>query len=162
MKVLIVSDTHGKNDNLRRVLHKLDGHIDLLIHLGDFLGSPEALQDMAPCSVEIVRGNCDSALGGAPIAKLIRIGEHTALITHGHQYGVKYSVETLKEAARENGADIAMYGHTHEPYLSVSSDDVTVLNPGSLSQPRQDGHRPTYMVMTLREDGKAEYSLVKL
>ena len=37
MKVLIVSDTHGRHTGLDRVLEK-EGKIDLFIHLGDIEG----------------------------------------------------------------------------------------------------------------------------
>ena len=40
--------------------------------------------------------------------------------------------------------------------------DVTILNPGSLSYPRQQGRRPTYMIMELDKSGKAVFTLKKL
>ena len=49
-----------------------------------------------------------------------------------------------------------MFGHTHKPYFS-QKDGLTVLNPGSLSYPRQDGRKPSYMVMEIDEEGKAHY-----
>ena len=38
MRILIVSDTHRRDGNFRRVLEKT-GPIDMLIHLGDTEGS---------------------------------------------------------------------------------------------------------------------------
>ena len=57
MKVLIVSDTHRKNDNYFKVLdiHKPD----LVIHCGDVEGSEYALSEAAECPVQIVLGNID-------------------------------------------------------------------------------------------------------
>ena len=49
-----------------------------------------------------------------------------------------------------------MYGHTHRPYLEQGGK-VTILNPGSLSYPRQEGHRPSYMIMELDKDGTPSY-----
>lgn len=57
------------------------------------------------------------------------------MLTHGHYYNVSLGVETLREEAIERGCDIAMYGHTHRPYLEQGGK-VTILNPGSLSYPR--------------------------
>ena len=37
MKILIVSDTHGREENLKKALEKT-GAIDRLIHLGDVEG----------------------------------------------------------------------------------------------------------------------------
>ena len=38
MKILIVSDTHRKDGNLKQVIART-GHLDMLIHLGDAEGS---------------------------------------------------------------------------------------------------------------------------
>ena len=42
MRILIVSDTHRRDGNFRRVLEKT-GPIDMLIHLGDTEGSELSL-----------------------------------------------------------------------------------------------------------------------
>lgn len=160
-KILIVSDSHGANDNLRRVVKNMAGTMSRMIFLGDAVCSPEVIVGIAGCPVDFVRGNCDSSLSGIPISKLIEIGEHKVLITHGHQYGVNMGTDTLRQAARENGADIAMFGHTHRPLIDTSSD-VTLLNPGSVSQPRQEGREKTYLVMNIEEDGRTEYVLCHL
>ena len=79
------------------------------------------------------------------------------LLTHGHYYGVSVGMERLKEEARARGCNIAMFGHTHRPYLS-QEEGLTVLNPGSLSFPRQDGRKPTYMLMEIDENGEAHFT----
>ena len=50
-----------------------------------------------------------------------------------------------------------MFGHTHKPYLETK-DGVTILNPGSLSYPRQEGRRPSYMIMDIDEAGEGHYT----
>ena len=56
-----------------------------------------------------------------------------------------------------------MYGHTHRPYYEIDKKagdkDLIVLNPGSLSYPRQDGHKPSYMLMELDDSGVAHFTL---
>ena len=69
--------------------------------------------------------------------------------------------ERLKAEARGRGADIVMYGHTHRPSLTVE-DDLVTLNPGSVSYPRQDGRKPSYIVMNVDGQGNAEFELVYL
>ena len=32
--------------------------------------------------------------------------------------------------------------------------DLIVLNPGSLSYPRQDGHKPSFMLMEIDKEGR--------
>ena len=51
-----------------------------------------------------------------------------------------------------------MFGHTHKPYLDVQ-EGLTVLNPGSLSYPRQEDRRPSYIWMEIDEEGKAHYEI---
>ncbi len=62
------------------------------------------------------------------------------------------------DEARDRGAQIAMFGHTHKPCLDMRKG-ITVLNPGSLSFPRQDGRRPSYMLMEIDREGEAHYTV---
>ncbi len=80
------------------------------------------------------------------------------LITHGHYYYVAMGLEDLRKEALGRGMDIVMFGHTHRPYLN-SSKGVTMLNPGSVSYPRQEGHKPSYALMEIDEEGEAHFCL---
>lgn len=53
MKILIISDTHRKNENYIKILKEL-GKLDLIIHLGDIEGSEYTIQEAAGCPVEMV------------------------------------------------------------------------------------------------------------
>ena len=86
----------------------------------------------------------------------IEIVGHKILLTHGHYYGVSMGPEGLADEARSRGCDIAMFGHTHKPFLGEIGG-VMVLNPGSLSYPRQEGRRPSYMIMTVKADGSIDF-----
>ena len=77
-------------------------------------------------------------------------------ITHGHSYYVSMGTKELKKEARRRGVDIVMYGHTHVPHLEVDGN-LTVLNPGSLSYPRQADRRAGYMIMEIDHNGKAYF-----
>ncbi|MDO4294652.1 MAG: metallophosphoesterase [bacterium] len=157
MKILVVSDTHRRNENLRKVLQQVEP-VDMLIHLGDGEGLETQIRDWVgkDCLLHMVLGNNDffSAL---PRELEISIGNHRAFLTHGHYYNVSLDVGALAEEAKSRGCDIAMYGHTHKPFLEVR-DGVTVLNPGSLSFPRQDGRRPSYMLLELDREGELHYT----
>ena len=156
MKILIVSDTHRRDENLKMVIEQ-QVPIDMLIHLGDAEGSERFIADWVnpECRMEMVLGNNDffSLLDKE---REVVIGSHKALLTHGHYYGVSMGPEGLVDEAKSRGCDIAMYGHTHRPFLE-EIEGITVLNPGSLSYPRQEGRRPSYMIMTVEEDGTVEY-----
>ncbi|BBF44348.1 phosphoesterase [Lachnospiraceae bacterium KM106-2] len=156
MKILVVSDSHGRNTNLNRIIDKVSP-IDLLIHLGDIEEYEDEIELIAGCKTEMVAGNNDY-FSKLPKEKVIEIGDYRIFITHGHRYGVYYGTEQLKEAAREHGATIALYGHTHIPYLSQSGD-VTVMNPGSVTLPRQDGRVPSYGILEIDRKGIMHFNL---
>ena len=65
------------------------------------------------------------------------------------------------KAPTENGYDIVMYGHTHVPFLDVG-DKVTILNPGSISYPRQDGRKHTFMMIDVDSKGEFHYNIATL
>ena len=66
--------------------------------------------------------------------------------------------ERLREEAEQRSADIVMFGHTHRPHLEVYND-ITMLNPGSLSYPRQRPRKRSYMVMDIESDGEVRFSV---
>ena len=156
MKVLIVSDTHGRESNLEKVMKQV-GPIDHLIHLGDVVGAEDYIRAMTDAPVSIVCGNCDYG-SDLPYEEIVDLDGYRALLTHGNNYYVGSTLEYLKERARELEVDIVMYGHTHQPYLE-QEEDLTILNPGSLSLPRQDGHEPSYILMETDRDGEAHYTI---
>ena len=156
MKILIVSDTHGKDDNFVRVLKK-ENDAGLLIHLGDLCGLESHIEKLSKIPCYCVRGNNDyrSLL---PDESIIMLGKYRCFITHGHDYGVYYGTRILKEHARALDCRFAMYGHTHFPEIDESGS-VTVLNPGSLTFPRQPDHKPSYIVATTDDDGEVSFEL---
>ncbi|MCR5369119.1 MAG: metallophosphoesterase [Clostridium sp.] len=161
MKILIVSDTHRKDTNLRTVIQKTKP-FDMLIHLGDTEGSEDrirawCLEQNPACAVYIVQGNNDF-FSSLPREEEIQIGPYRALLTHGHWYGVSVGPERLLEEAEYRGVRIAMFGHTHKPFLE-EEHGITLLNPGSLSYPRQDGRRPSYIQMEIDRGGEAHYTV---
>lgn len=156
MKVLIVSDSHKHDENLEKVLNKVKP-IDMMIHCGDAEGTEEHIREMCECPLYIVAGNNDFFTRLNKELE-INIGEYRAFITHGHNYYVSMGVERLYEEAKLRGVDIAIFGHTHRPVIEVR-DDVVIINPGSISYPRQDGLIPTYVVMEIDSSGDAQYTL---
>jgi putative phosphoesterase len=156
MKILIVSDTHGSLHNFDTVIER-EKEIDMLLHLGDVEGDDDYMETVMDCPVHIVGGNNDY-FSRLPGEMEIRIGSHKVFLTHGHGYHVSVDTRRLKQAARARGADIVMYGHTHRPEIDLE-DDVKVINPGSLSYPRQAGRKATYVIMEIGNTGTAEFYL---
>lgn len=156
MKILIVSDTHRYNSNLEKVIGKVSP-IDCLIHLGDVEGSEDYIRSLVTCPVHIVSGNNDFFCD-LPREEEFELGKYHVLITHGHYYYVSLDTQEIKRQAVSRGADIVMFGHTHRPYLEIT-DEVTVLNPGSISYPRQEGRRPSFIIMEIDSEGEAHYTI---
>lgn len=156
MKILIVSDTHGHERNLKKVVEKV-GQTDLFIHLGDIEGHEDYIEALADCPVHMVSGNNDF-FSDLPREEEFQLGRYRVMITHGHYYGVSVGTDRLKEEACSRNIDIVMYGHTHRPEIDID-DHVTVLNPGSLSYPRQWGRKPSYMLMEIDREGEAHYTI---
>ena len=155
MKILIVSDTHGRDENLEIAVNR-EAPFDMLVHCGDVEGREFYIEALADCPCSIVSGNNDF-FSHLDREKEISIGKYRAFLTHGHFYSVSVGTERLIDEAQDRGVQIAMFGHTHKPYLERRGD-LTVLNPGSLSFPRQEGRRPSYMIMDLDDEGKAHFT----
>lgn len=156
MKILVVSDTHGHEKNLEKVLEKV-GPIDQFIHLGDVEGHEDYIEALAGCPVHMVAGNNDF-FSSLPREEEFWIGKFHVLITHGHYYGVSVGTSRLEEEAVSRKIDIVMYGHTHRPEIYIG-DKATILNPGSLSYPRQWGRKPSYLLMEIDREGEAHYTV---
>ncbi len=157
MKVLIVSDSHRHDQNLADVIGRV-GHIDHLIHLGDAEGSEDYIEQIAGCPVHIVAGNCDF-FSRFPYEDILVLGGYRILITHGHHFYVTMGLQELRNEAKAQNCRIAMFGHTHRPVLDYSDKEVTVVNPGSISFPRQEGRCPTYMIMEIDREGEVHFTL---
>lgn len=156
MKIMIVSDTHNSHRNLERAIEKA-GKIDMLIHLGDVEGGEDYIEALADCPAHILSGNNDF-FSDLPREEEFDIEGRHIFITHGHYYYVSMNEERLKEEARNRGADIVMYGHTHKPSCE-RENGLLVLNPGSIAFPRQIGRKYTYMIMQIEKGKEPEVEL---
>ncbi len=156
MKALIISDTHRRDDNFLKVIEQV-APVDLVIHCGDVEGSQHLIQNAAGCPVQFVAGNNDY-FGDLPSELEFMVGKYRVWVTHGHHYYVSMSNEYLKREARAKGVDIVMFGHTHRPIVNWEND-LVVVNPGSLSYPRQDGRKPSFILMDIDRMGDVHFTI---
>lgn len=156
MRVLIVSDTHRHNDNYFKVLERVSP-VDMIIHCGDVEGSEYAICEGAGCPVMAVVGNNDF-FSDLPRELVFNVGKYKVWVTHGHNFYVSMGNEMLKQEAKARGMDIVIYGHTHRPVIEEEGD-IIAINPGSLTYPRQEGKRPSYIMMETDRDGNAHFTL---
>ncbi|MGI6268940.1 MAG: metallophosphoesterase family protein [Candidatus Howiella sp.] len=130
MRILVVSDSHGRISALREVL-ELHGARDV-IFLGDGLRDVEEMEALYPDRrFYKVAGNCDFG-ANEPTTGHLELAGRRIFYTHGHAYYVKHGLGEFKAAARRAGADIALYGHTHEAFCTYE-DGLYIMNPGAVS-----------------------------
>ena len=130
MKLLVLSDSHGAIAPMERAVEALLP--DYVLHLGDHGRDARELSRRFPeVPLLSVPGNCDFP-GPAERLTLVRtFGGVPVLMTHGHTYGVKQGLLRMELAAREAGAKVALFGHTHVPYCQELPDGLWLMNPGS-------------------------------
>ncbi|MBQ5951464.1 MAG: metallophosphoesterase [Lachnospiraceae bacterium] len=156
MRIVIVSDTHGRNDNFKKLM-KTCGGADAVVHLGDVYMDANSFRKLCPYPLYIVRGNGDF-LGDLPKEETAQFGKYKCLLIHGHDRAVYRGALPLFYEAKERGFDVVMFGHTHRPSVQTQ-EGVTVLNPGSLSFPRQENGRPSWILMDIDDKGEAHYNI---
>lgn len=147
MKAAVFSDTHTNTALMVEAVRRSGP--DLIIHLGDHDRDTEILRREFPeIPLYGVCGNCDF-YPSAPQTDLVPIGPVKAFITHGHLYSVDYDrLDSLVYAAQEQGAKLAMYGHTHRA-LYEEIGGVKVLNPGTAGK----GRKLTWALVEVFDNG---------
>lgn len=148
MRLLVISDTHGKTKRVSEIYKKLKD-IDVLVHLGDYKKDGQRLAEELGVDCFCIKGNMDGSVGRDYEFLYVECGK--ILLTHGHGDGVKRGMEGLLAACREEECVAAFFGHTHVPYLN-EIEGITLLNPGSISQPRE-GNQGSYAIVTTDEKG---------
>ena len=132
MKILVISDIHGLLSFAESMVEKESP--DEVIFLGD---GYRDLKQSAPFYKEVrfhyVGGNCD--LYAEKEEQIITLGGKNIFFTHGHRYNVKMEKEmhyiTLRSHAKALGADVVLFGHTHQLDLEYM-DGMILMNPGAV------------------------------
>lgn len=132
MRVGVFSDSHGDHVALDELLDRM-GALDAVCFLGDVARDAEHLEGCLAAMpnqppLYAVRGNNDYFQSCAlPWELLIELGGVRIYMTHGHRL---VSLMGLAYKAQECGAQVALFGHTHEA-LCETAQGVLLLNPGS-------------------------------
>ena len=153
MKILVVSDIHGSLLHAQKAIEAFETHqADMMLMLGDFLYHgprnplPPQYDPMAVSQllnryadrILAVRGNCDSEVDQmildfeimAPYTMVLN-GSRRLFATHGHLYDLQ------QKPAQIRSGDAYLFGHIHLPLATVEIG-IYVLNPGSISLPKQN------------------------
>lgn len=148
MKLLLLSDTHGKLDKAIEVYHHLE-NINMILHCGDVLDDAEALMAELDVPVASVAGNCDYP--DLPAKTIVNTPAGKILLTHGHRENVSYDLTKLLYLTESEDCVCGCFGHTHVPFHE-DYDGIQLINPGSLSRPR-DGSNGSFAVLDCTADG---------
>jgi putative phosphoesterase len=142
MRIAVISDTHTNVKTASTLLDAV-GDFELLIHLGDHVSDLVELASKLRCRAVGVCGNEDKIFLGDdifPEEMIIPVGDITIFMTHGHLFDLNpyYNKEEwesklsgLISRAKEKGAKIALFGHTHRSHLE-DRDGVLLMNPGDM------------------------------
>ena len=143
MKILIVSDSHMYNNNLKKIIEIYKSKVDLMIHCGD---SSLPQNDPLINNFDIVvKGNHDEADYPLFVKK-----EHIC-VTHGHKYQVYKGYQDLIELCKTIDCQICLHGHTHVPTVQ-NINGITFINPGSLMMNRGSYGYGTYAILTIEDN----------
>ena len=140
MKCIVLSDTHGYIDTAREALRR-NPDAEVVFFLGDGIEDIEFLSDSYKnVAWLVVRGNCDRSpvFRGNMVKSVdsITLMDKKIVFTHGNLYGAKAGIGGLVALARDEGADIVLFGHTHTPceiYISDYEKPFYLFNPGAAS-----------------------------
>ncbi len=150
LRIIVFSDSHGSKSAVHKVYERNED-ADLFIFLGDGEREFDYVSELYSDKKSLaVCGNCDmcSMKKGVDITTA---GGKKIVFLHGNAHDVKHTKETVKKLARDIGADIVLFGHTHQRYYEYCGG-LFILNPGSISRPR-DGKLPSYAFIDITNAG---------
>ena len=158
---VIASDLHGSAYYTQKLLEAYEmEQAEGLILLGDILyhgprndlprgyAPKEVIRLLNPLASRIlcVRGNCDAEVDQMVLDfplmadyAVVALGEKRLFLTHGHRYNGDNPPPL-------NKGDVLLHGHTHVPLCLHHPAGFWVLNPGSVSIPKEDS-APGYLLL---------------
>lgn len=163
MKVLVISDTHRNISNVEFVLEQIMPRgVQTVLHCGDNIDDAKRLKALYPeLTVHAVYGNCDGLGYGDDYTKIVEVGGISIFMTHGNRYQVKYGdYEMLMIDAMAHDAQVAVCGHSHCAYLN-RQEDFVMLNPGSISEPR-DGYGYSYAILDIEDEKVKDVAIMQI
>jgi len=161
MRYLVVSDIHGDGESAD-IINKLNDSLnpDYILCLGDILyhgprndlpknyNPKHVIEVLNKLKDKIiaVRGNCEAEVDQMVLDfpcmttnNTIIFNNRKLFMSHGHIYSPN-NLPTLKEN------DIFLSGHTHIPTAYQNEDNIYLLNPGSITLPKENNPR-TYAIL---------------
>jgi putative phosphoesterase len=179
MKIGIVSDIHAHPQALRRTLEDMPSVDKVLCAgdvISDYRFCAETVDILQRAQVQCIQGNHESSffggrnpdylrkcqrefapdlldfLASAPLSLEFEVAGGKVLMVHASpwepfdEYIYPHSPQLARFAQLPR--DFVIFGHTHVPMVH-QANGVTVINPGSCSQPRDQDRRGSYAILDL-------------
>ena len=144
IKITIISDTHGNLADIDKMA-QIILESDYVFHLGDHFDDMKNYAHVLKNKLYRVHGNCD---WGNQKEVVVTAGKVKIFATHGDLYGVKRDTKRLVEKAKEEGCQVALYGHTHVAEIK-KEDGILLINPGTL---QKYSANKTFAYVVINED----------
>jgi len=132
----LISDTHipARADAMPKMVFKIFENADYIIHAGDLvkLSVLDELEQLAP--VLAVHGNMDGPDVTGALPKLNSMKIFDWRIGVMHDPGVLFGMGKMRELTKQNGFNVFVYGHTHNPKIKWEGKTLYI-NPGSPTNP---------------------------
>lgn len=148
---VVLSDTHGNKKDLLK-LESIIKEADYVFHLGDGYFDLNVFGENVLKKTFRVAGNCDCVIADREIE--VEIEDVKILLCHGDRYGVRGGINRLYYRAKETGASVVFYGHTHSPIVETVNG-ITIANPGNITK---FSAKKTF-IYAVFHDGKATVSI---
>ncbi len=133
LRIIVLSDLHGRSSALEKIIEQQQS-ADAVFFLGDGMDSAMHVMAFYPnMPFYATNGNCDG-FSPSPEVKQITLCGKKIVYCHGHGFGVKHSLDRIKNYAVQVGADLCLFGHTHTAYHHYENG-IHFLNPGSPALP---------------------------
>ena len=154
-KILVFSESHGSGYIMEKLLEDPPEGLTAVFFLGDGAEGSEGIMRKYPQYAYLgVKGNCDIYCRCRKETIITIRGGVCFMLTHGHEYGVKSSLDMAAITAAAEGATILLYGHTHiqnDRVIRTSIGEVRAVNPGS-------ARNAEYAIITVN-DGEVKIEL---
>ena len=135
MKILLISDTHGKNDVID-YLYRLYPNMDLYLHAGDSCAESFSLYPF-----QSVKGNCDFDYN---------LSERFLTSTPYGNLLMKHVPNMSYEELKKQNIKIYIFGHLHERHF-YNKDGIYYISPGSTSR-EKDQYNNGYMILEVTSE----------
>lgn len=135
MKYLILSDLHDDVTHdyakINQIIDKYQNQVEAIFYNGD---STLSLTDPIFKKMYSVLGNND--LDPFAEENFVEFSDDriSVLQVHGHLLGANFGLEQMSQRAKELGANVVTFGHTHLAMTEIA-DDILFINPGSIGLP---------------------------